>query len=81
MGLAWGWHGVGMGLAWGSHGVGMGPNGVSTFPHGARPSQNPPKKQAGGGGRRAHWSGSVYAMRAVLRRQVLVAWPGAGELP
>jgi hypothetical protein len=24
MGLAWGWHGVGMGLAWGSHGVRMG---------------------------------------------------------
>jgi hypothetical protein len=28
MGLAWGWHGVGMGLAWGWHGVGMGPHGV-----------------------------------------------------
>jgi hypothetical protein len=24
MGLAWGWHGVGMGLAWGWHGVSMG---------------------------------------------------------
>jgi hypothetical protein len=60
LGLAWGWHGVGMGLAWGWHGVGMGPNGVSnrvrvsTFPHGACPSPNPPKKQAGG--QRAHRS-------------------------
>ena len=77
MGLAWGWHGVGMGLAWGGwHGAGMGlawgehgaawsaPKSKITFPHGACPSPNPPKKQAGG--RRAHWSGSVYVMWAVL---------------
>jgi hypothetical protein len=58
MGLAWGWHGVGMGLAslaWGWHGVGMGPHGVGMglawgrmglayFRMGPAPPPKPPPK-------------------------------------
>jgi hypothetical protein len=59
MGSAWGRHGVSMGLAWGWHGVSMG---LAYFRMGPAPPKTP-QKQKPAGGRRAHWSGSVYVMR------------------
>jgi hypothetical protein len=43
MGLAWGWHGVGMGLAWGRMGLVTG-LGLAHFRMGPVPPQTPPKK-------------------------------------